>query len=150
MVDEFRSLLQEFVRQFGLLSPDRTPCGRSLALSDAHALMLLRRAGAEGLAQTLLADQLGIDKSTASRLVARMTETGHMSAAASDDGRARPVRLTKKGLRLADEIDQASRRRFAAVLERVPAERRARVVESLRDVVGALTSLKEQEGDDHR
>lgn len=149
-MDEFRSLLQDFVRQFGLLSPERTPCGKPLAPSDAHALMLLRGAGADGLPQAALADQLGVDKSTASRLVARLTESGHVAAGASDDGRVRPVRLAKKGLRLADEIDQASRRRFASMLERVPAERRSRLVESLRDLLGAVQQLKEQEGDDDR
>ena len=45
VTDEFRALMQEFVRQFGLLSADRTPCGKPLASSDAHALMVLLDAG---------------------------------------------------------------------------------------------------------
>jgi DNA-binding MarR family transcriptional regulator len=150
VVDDFRALLQAFVRQFGLLSSDRTPCGKPVAPSDAHALMILREGGDPGLPQASLAQSLGVDKSTASRLVARLTESGHLAAADSDDGRVRAVRLTKKGVRLAEEIDQASRARFAALLDRVPAERRARVVDSLRDVVAALDRLVREEGEDQR
>jgi DNA-binding MarR family transcriptional regulator len=140
MADDFRALLQRFIRQFGLLSPDRTPCGKALAPSDAHALMLLRVAGADGLLQANLALQLGVDKSTASRLVGRLTDAGHVAAASSDDNRARPVRLTRKGLRLADEIDRASQARFDAVLELVPPDRRAQVIQSLRDIVAAVAA----------
>lgn len=150
MVDDFRALLQAFVRQFGLLSSDRTPCGKPVAPSDAHALMILRDSGDEGLPQATLARSLGIDKSTASRLVARLTERGHLAAAGSDDGRVRAVRLTKKGARLAEEINTSSKARFASLLEYVPAERRARVVDSLRDVVAALDRLVQVEGDEHR
>ena len=148
MGDDFRALLQAFIRRFGLLSPDRTPCGKPLAPSDAHALMLLRGAGEGGLLQMELAAGLSIDKSTASRLVARLTESGHLASAPSDDGRARPMRLTAKGLRLAGEIDAASRARFASVLERIPAGRRDQVVRSLRDIVAALEPTTEDQGDD--
>lgn len=139
VTNEFRALMQEFVRRFGLLSSDRTPCGKPLASSDAHALMLLLEAADDGMLSSVLAARLGVDKSTASRVTARLTERGYLAPAPStDDGRARPARLTTKGLRVAREVEQASRARFADILEHVPARRRGAVVAALRDIVSAL------------
>ena len=150
MVDDLRATMQAFIRGFGLLAGDRTPCGKPLATSDAHALMVLLGAGEPGVPQAVLAARLGVDKSTASRLVLRLTTSGHLAPApASGDARARPVRLTAKGVRLAHEIDEASRRRFAALLEGVPKRRREHVLRALRDVVAALDGLK-IEGEDDR
>lgn len=149
MSEEFRALVQEFVRRFGLLSTDQTPCGKPLASSDAHALMLLLEAGDDGMLSSGLAARLGIDKSTASRTVMRLTGNGHLGSAPSTaDGRAKPIRLTNKGVRVAREIEQASRQRFAQLLEHVPPRKRADVVEALRTVVTALqqmTSNRDQE-----
>ncbi len=148
MADEFRALLQAFIRRFGLLAGDQTPCGKPLPASDAHALMLLLEAGEEGLMQTAIAAHLRIDKSTASRLVARLTERGHVGdAPPQPDGRARPIRLSRAGTRVAAEIEAASRRRFDQVLERIPARRRREVVEGLRELLAALDGLDRAPGD---
>jgi len=142
VTDEFRGLLQEFIRRFGLLAGDRTPCGKPLASSDAHALMLLLDAGEEGLLSSALAVRLGIDKSTASRVVGRLTDAGHIAAAPStDDARAKPIRLTKKGIRVANEVQHASRDRFALLLENVTPRRRRDVVDALQELVSALEKM---------
>jgi DNA-binding MarR family transcriptional regulator len=147
VIEDFRGLLQEFIRRFGLLDGDRTPCGMPLPASDAHALMCLLDAGEPGLPQTTLVARLGIDKSTASRLVTRMSDRGHVASAASpDDGRARPVRLTRKGVRVARELEAASTRRFAALLEGIPARRRTNVISALGDIVAALDRLDLDQG----
>jgi DNA-binding MarR family transcriptional regulator len=140
--DELRGLLQQFIRQFGLLAADRTPCGKPMASSDAHALMLLLEAGDDGMLSSALAARLGVDKSTASRVVARLTESGHIGAAAETaDARAKPIRLTRKGVRLAGEVQTASRARFAQLMEHIPARRRADVLAALGDLVGALEKM---------
>ena len=91
VTEAFRAHMQELVRRFGLLAADRTPCGKPLASSDAHALMLLLEAGEAGMLSSALALRLGIDKSTASRVVTRLTDEGHITAAPStDDARAKP------------------------------------------------------------
>lgn len=142
MSDELRGLLQHFIRRFGLLAADRTPCGKPMASSDAHALMLLLEVGDGGMRSSALAERLGVDKSTASRVVARLTESGHIGAAAeSDDARAKPIRLTKKGVRLAGEVKAASRARFAQLMEHIPARRRTEVLAALGELVGALEKM---------
>lgn len=148
VTDEFRGLMQEFIRRFGLLAADRTPCGKPLASSDAHALMLLLDAGEQGMLSSAVATRLGVDKSTASRVVARLTEAGHIASAAStDDARAKPIRLTKKGLRVATEVQNASRDRFARLLEHVPSRRRADVVDALEELVSALQLMTSNDQD---
>jgi DNA-binding MarR family transcriptional regulator len=145
---EFRALLQEFIREFGLLAADRTPCGKPLASSDAHALMLLLEAGDDGLLSSALADRLGVDRSTTSRTAARLVDSGHVTASSSsDDGRARPLRLTAKGTRMAREVEQASRERFARLLNHLPPRRRAEVVDALKDLVAALRKMTADPGD---
>lgn len=148
VIEDFRMLLQEFIRRFGLLAADRTPCGKPLASSDAHALMLLLEAGDHGMLSSALATKLGVDKSTASRTAARLTESGHITASASsDDARARPIRLTKKGARVAYEVDVASRDRFAQLLKHLPPRRRADIIEALKDLVAALHKMTPTPGD---
>ena len=142
VTEDFRTLMQDFIRRFGLLAADRTPCGKPLASSDAHALMLLVEAGEDGMLSSVLASRLGIDKSTASRVVARLTDAGHIAAGpSSDDARAKPIRLTKKGVRVATEVRSASRERFGQLLEHVSARRRGAVVDALRDLVSALEKM---------
>jgi DNA-binding MarR family transcriptional regulator len=148
VIEDFRALLQDFIRRFGLLAADRTPCGKPLASSDAHALMLLLQSGDDGMLSSSLAAKLGVDKSTTSRTAMRLTESGHITAGPSiDDGRARPIRLTKKGARVAQEVEAASRDRFAQLLKHVPPRRRADVVEALRDLVAALQKMTSTPGD---
>lgn len=150
VTEDFRTLMQQLIRRFGLLAADRTPCGKPLASSDAHALMLLLEAGNDGLLSSALAARLGIDKSTGSRVVARLAEAGRIEAAAStDDARQKPIRLTKKGVRVATEVQAASQARFARLLEHVAPRRRGDVVDALRELVSALermtSHLEEQE-----
>lgn len=142
MTDEFRALLQDFIRRFGLLNADQTPCGKPLASSDAHALMLLLDAGEAGMLGAALAARLGVDKSTASRTASRLIDAGHVTATPSpNDARARPLRLTKKGQRIARDVQGASRDRFSRLLEQVPASRRPNVLAALGDLVTALHHL---------
>jgi DNA-binding MarR family transcriptional regulator len=95
-----------------------------------------------------LATRLGVDKSTTSRTAARLAESGHITASpSSQDARARPIRLTRKGARVAREVEDASRARFAQLLEHVPPGRRADIVEALRDLVSALQKVTPNPGD---
>lgn len=132
--EALRGAVQRFVRTFGLLSGDQTPCGEPLATSHAHALMfLLSRAGASHpVMQQELGRVLGIDKSNIARLCAKMERAGHVSQQRSPtDGRARLVELTARGRRLAEQVDAASRARFAAVLAAVPEASRPALLEAL-------------------
>ena len=141
-VNDLRRMIQRFVRAFGLLAGDQTPCGQPLPPSHAHALMVLleqeESSQPEGLNQQALAEAVGLDKSSITRLCARMMSAGHLHQAPSQtDGRAWTLGLSAKGRRVAKTVQEASLARFrrlaAALPESVP------VADAIR-VMGALTA----------
>ena len=143
-----REHIQQFVRKFGLLAEDRTPCGTPISPREAHALMVVleRERRDDPPRQNDLADELGIDKSNVTRLVQRLRQEGRVDQVASEeDGRARLLRLTPKGRRLAETIERASRDRFAGLLERIPTAERKAVLAAVSLLNEAL--LKQINGD---
>lgn len=123
--DRLRLKIQRFVREFGLLADDRTPCGAPLSPREAHALMIVleRERIGDPPRQNDLAVALGIDKSNVTRLVQRLRRDARIQQLQSeDDGRARILRLTPKGRRLAETIERNSRARFETLLAGIPAD----------------------------
>jgi len=138
--NQLRSSVQTFVRRFGLLLQDQTPCGQPLPTSHAHALMLLIAAG-RPVRQNELGAQLGIDKSNVARLCAQMEEKRHVRQEPdTEDRRARRVSLTAKGERVGREVKQASDRRFEELLSRIPAAKQTAVFAGLAALNEALVA----------
>jgi DNA-binding MarR family transcriptional regulator len=147
-VEDMRAHVQQFVRRFGLLVTQQTPCGFPISPSYAHALMLVLRRTSDGLGtlQSDLASGLGIDKSNVARLCERMVRAGHaIQSVPPEDGRSRLVTLTPKGAGLAHRIEQGSRDRFSTILARIPARRRRAVIAALSDLNAAVASIPEGE-----
>ena len=147
-VEYLQTAIQDFVRSFGLLVTRQTPCGQPVSPSYAHALMLLRAREAAGLhtAQGTLAALLGLDKSSAARLAAKLETAGHASQErAAEDARSRRLSLTPRGARLAQNIHDASLQRFNRVMSGVPASKRKAVLESLALLTTAVRGLGETE-----
>ena len=125
------------IRAFGLHKADQTPCGRPVAVAEAHALMELSRA--ETLVQKELASRLRLEKSTVSRLVGMLEDRGWVERSRSpQDGRALELRLTGAGKRTAENIAEARRAKFARVLEAIPEEERGSVLEAVRILEEAI------------
>jgi DNA-binding MarR family transcriptional regulator len=128
--EEFRHLIHCFIRRFGLLDQAQTPCGMSLPVSQAHALMEVLRA--PGLTQNELAERLGLSKSNVSRLVQSLLKAGRAkSQRDGKDGRANRIVLTAKGRRAATELDKRSLARFSDLLAHLPERRRGSVARAL-------------------
>lgn len=129
-----RRLIQTFVRSTGLLAGDQTPCGHPVAVSHAHALMVLLETArkAKRVTQRELGQALGIDKSNVARLCRRMESAGHLvQSRSADDGRARLLSLTTRGTRLAKNVERSSRDRFQWLMSAIPRRSRAGVLSSL-------------------
>jgi DNA-binding MarR family transcriptional regulator len=140
--DLLRSLIQEFVRRFGLLDGRTTPCGQPLATSHAHALMVLLAGGGEHPSQRELGEALRVDKSTVARLCRRMERAGDLRRERCPrDGRTRRLRLTTRGRARARSLDHASRERHAALLEAVPPRARPLLLDGLRALNAAIDRL---------
>ena len=145
-----RRSIQGFVRAFGLLEGDQTPCGQPLAPSHAHALMVLLERESdspEGLNQQGLAEAVGLDKSSVTRLCAKMIAAGHLNQAPSEtDGRAWMLKLSAKGRRVARTVEDASRARFQSLAAALPGSVSAaevvRVIAALTEAVMASAERK--------
>ncbi len=134
---ELQDRLIDFVRAFGLLRPDATPCGQPLSVSEAHALLELSRDG--GLSQVALGERLRLEKSTVSRLAAQLVGHGWVERTRDpSDGRAFQLRLTEPGRRIAARVATARASHFATILERIPPAERDRVLHSLDVLVRAI------------
>jgi DNA-binding MarR family transcriptional regulator len=142
-MDEFRRLIQEFVRGFGFLSDDTTPCGQPIPVACAHALLLIGAQKDGVLPQTALRTHLSIDKSNVSRLVARLVEMGLVKCRSNaTDRRGKRIALTPKGVRMFRKLEGASKERFGRLIHGIPAPKRALVVAALAELVQSLSRLE--------
>lgn len=140
--------MQTFVRTFGLLVTKQTPCGQPVSPSYAHALMLLLDRDSAGLmtTQSELADGLGLDKSSITRLCARLEADARVNQLrGAEDGRSRQLQLTARGRKQATGIHAASQVRFRRVLEAIPAAERQVVLGSLQLLTQAVATLRQEQ-----
>lgn len=129
--------LVAFIRAFGLHRPEQTPCGEPVSVAEAHALMELSHG--ELLTQTALAQRLGLEKSTVSRLVGILERREWIARSRSPhDARALDLRLTDAGQRVADQLAHARQAKFARLVAALPESQRSSVIEALALLVEAL------------
>ena len=140
-----REAFHTLVRRFGLLDTSRTPCGQPVAVTHAHALMEILHGS--GMRQGDLACTLGLSKSAVSRMAAELERRGWIERHKdTDDGRVRCLKLTARGRRLAQRVDEASLERFSAMLEGIPSATRAQAVSILEVLQRASPSGYKTEG----
>lgn len=126
-----------FIRAFGLHQPDRTPCGRPVPVSEAHAINEL--SAVETLGQLELARRLHLDKSSVSRIVAQLVGRGWVERLADQrDGRASMLRLTDAGRQTAAQLAKGRAAKFDRLLNSIPEGERGRVLQALDILTEAL------------
>lgn len=124
--------LDQLVRAYQFRDRQRT-CYYDLSVNECYALQTLLRH--DGMTQNDLAAQLLLDKSTTSRLVARMEASGHIARTPDpDDGRFQRLGATASGkkrhakirrdllnrqLDLISDLPDRSRRAAVVVLQRL-------------------------------
>jgi DNA-binding MarR family transcriptional regulator len=122
--------LVRFIRAFGLLQGEATPCGEPIPVSEAHAVTELAASGP--MSQRELGDRLALTKGTVSRLVGILEQRGWVRRTPSaHDARAVEVRLTAAGRGAATRLANRRRRKLADLLDALPATERDRVVDAL-------------------
>lgn len=144
---ELQSSVQGFVRSFGLLVTKQTPCGQPITPSAAHALMVLLDREEAGVAtyQHELAELLGLDRSSITRLCSKLEAEGRLEQeTAPDDARARLLRLTASGKRMAGSVRVASLDRFTRIVDAIPASKRRSLLDALRLLTAAVRTLEEE------
>jgi DNA-binding MarR family transcriptional regulator len=144
---DLQASVQAFVRSFGLLVTKQTPCGQPVTPSIAHALMVLLERESEGATtcQHELAERLGLDRSSVQRLCARLEGDGRIEQEpAPHDARARQIRLTAGGQRMARNIQGASLQRFSRIVDAIPAPKRQPLLDALQVLTAAVLTLEDE------
>lgn len=143
---ESQVLSQDFValiHAFGVLRTDATPCGQPMSVSTAHAICELATEGP--LQQRDLADRLGLEASSVSRLIDQLTRkgwAGRTNDPNSADKRVRLVALTTLGQQAAEKVLVARAERFSRLLEAVDESKRTQVLEALNLLKDAANAIK--------
>ena len=92
--------------------------------------------------QSSLVEVLGIDKSNVSRVCTRMLEAGHIrERPAPYDGRVLEIHLTRRGRRLAHDVDLSSQGQFGRLTSRLPATRVDTIIRALQTLEQAILDL---------
>lgn len=133
-----RDASRRMVRDLGFMQ--QTLAGTDLSPSAVHAVIEIGAHGkltAQKLAQILL-----LDKSTVSRLLARLGERGLVIESANDeDGRSKMISLSETGSVLLHEIDRFANLQVGRALHSLNADKRQIVIEGLRTYAGALAQM---------
>lgn len=136
-----RAAIRGLVRRFGVSErADVSCCGVTVA--QAAALEALAGHGPMRLSD--LGRRLGIAPSTLTRNLERLLEGGLVIRQADGrDARSARVRLTPAGRRVAQGVADREEDFARQVLDQIPEERRAQVVESLGDLLAAVRTATE-------
>lgn len=136
--DVFQVAMMALIRNLGLHKADQTLCGEPVSVAEAHALFEI--AHRAGLTQNSLALCLSIDKSTASRIAARLEFRGWIQRKRDGaDSRRVLLSLTRSGIRSNARIGEARASKFRRIFEGIPIERRSTVLESLGILVEVIS-----------
>ena len=114
------------------------------AITQRQYAVLQAVASEDGLSQTGLVRQTGIDRSTVAELVARMTRSGLLVRSRSaDDARTNAVRLTDRGREVLAEAQPRMAAADKRLLKRLPAKKRDGLLKLLQEL--AKEPLEERE-----
>lgn len=138
--DELRRALQRLVRMAGLLEPQHL--GVRASLSEVMALGEL--ADVDEMSQTELARRLGLEKSTVSRLAAKLENRGWVDRQRDETNRRfYRLRLTPCGHTTAQDIGRELRAQHARLMDGLSATEVAALTTGLAAVARVLDTHQE-------
>jgi DNA-binding MarR family transcriptional regulator len=105
--------------------------GETLTLPQFRALVVLAENGAVNLSG--LAASLGVNPSTAMRMVDRLESIGMVARTGNPENRREVIlRLSDAGRRTVDDVTERRRAEIAAIVAKLPADQRIGLVTALR------------------
>lgn len=142
---ELRSNVQKFVRLFGLLEQNATPCGFPLSVSQVYAMQELEK---YTMSVTELASRLELERSSVSRLVDDLVKGGFVHREINESNRREMVlSLTEKGVRTIQQVRQQSLLFYQSLLGNLSDADQTLIIEGFKKFTGALLQQRGKEGD---
>lgn len=112
-----------------------------MSTSQAQALQVLGQV--EGIPQQALAEELGLDKSTTSRLVTQLVERGWVAKSVNPQNRREAqLGLTERGRAVLAEVLLTASARFQTIWQQIPPAKRPQVLDSLSLLTDVLRETK--------
>jgi DNA-binding MarR family transcriptional regulator/N-acetylglutamate synthase-like GNAT family acetyltransferase len=137
LTDEIRAFNRFYTREIGLLN--RSLPATDLSLPEGRVLYELAHAPEGGRTAAEISRTLRMDKAHLSRIVARFVMRGLAASQVSPDHRKhRLLTLTGAGRKVFAGAEAAARAQVDALLARIDAAARNRVIEAMRDIRTAL------------
>lgn len=142
LVDGIRAASRLMVRELGFMQA--TLAATDYPPSAVHAILEI---GAQGrMAASQLAQALGLEKSSVSRMVRKLVEAGELKEAADgEDGRVKQLALTAKGRHTLATIEAFGRQQVTAALNRMQTPQQQAVSQGLALYARALQAHRQEE-----
>lgn len=135
-----RESVRHLVRKLGVLERSDASCC-DITLSQCQTIVEIGRA--EKMSINLLAEVMGLDKSTVSRSADKLVNDGIIVRETDpEDRRYVTLRLSEKGQSVFVEVERRMTVYFNDVVEAIPEEKREQVVEGIQYLVQALKGIR--------
>jgi DNA-binding MarR family transcriptional regulator len=142
---ELRSNVQKFVRLFGLLEQNVTPCGFPLSVSQVFAMQELEKGT---MSVTELASRLELERSSVSRLVDELVKGEFISRNINEANRREMIlSLTEKGIRTILQVRQQSLKFYQSVLSSLSNTDQTLIIDGFKKFTGALLEHRRKKDD---
>lgn len=141
-IDAIRAASRQLVRQLGFMGGKFA--GTDLSLSAAHALIEIE---AGKVTARDLTDRLCLEKSSVSRMLRKLVETGDVAETGGSDGRFKFLSLTDAGRERTAAIHAFARNRVAQALAELGPGQDHAILEGLNLYASALMAAEHAPGD---
>jgi DNA-binding MarR family transcriptional regulator len=139
LIDDIRAASRQMVRELGFM--DATVAATDYPASAVHTILEIGFHGPLTSAQ--LAELLCLEKSSVSRMVRKLIDSGELKETSdADDARIKPLLLTPKGRRTLAAIHAFGDRQVSGALERLTDAERRTVREGLMLYARALRAAR--------
>lgn len=139
-IDDIRAASRTMVRELGFMRP--TLAGTPYSASAVHAMLEIDARGAATAAQ--LVGVLGLDKSSVSRMVAKLAAGGEITETAADeDARLKQLSLTAQGRALIKKIHAYGRNQVTSAMAHLNPSQQQAVAQGLAEYARALQARHE-------
>ncbi|MFL0245400.1 MarR family winged helix-turn-helix transcriptional regulator [Candidatus Clostridium stratigraminis] len=135
-----RELIRVLVRNLGILEESEATCCRT-TVSQCHAIVEIGRA--KDISLNELAELLTLDKSTMSRTINKLVDSGLARRELdNEDRRYVSIKLTHEGIIIFNNIEYSMDQYYQSIFTRIPEEKREQVLESLQLIINAAKQNK--------